>query len=153
LFKGDWKARWWAHNKKFAKDVCLSYGDTKPTIDSVTDTVINIYSKNTTETQRTQFATAGYMIAKKRTSCSESFEEYRDSMYLYLRSNPAWYYEDVVNTESKLSENYEIVRIVAERLNAKSFHIKEVIGLIQQKPGNTGLTAPRDERSLMKFSK
>jgi len=152
-FKEDWKSRWWAWNKKFAKDVLISYGETKATIDSITDTVINMYGKETTDSQREQFANAGYLIANKRASCSESLEEYKNSMFRYINQDPAWYYEDVVNTESKLSENYEIVRIVAERLNAKSFHIKEVIGLIQQKPGNTGLTAPRNERDLMRYSK
>ncbi len=152
-FKEDWKAKWWAYNKRFAKDILISYGETKATIDSITDMVINIYGKSSTDSQREQFANAGYLIANKRASCSESLEEYKKSMFKYLLSDPAWYYEDVVNTESKLSENYEIVRIVAERLNAKSFHIKEVIGLIQQKPGNTGLNAPRNERDLMRFSK
>jgi hypothetical protein len=152
-FKEDWKSRWWAWNKKYAKDVLISYGETKYTIDSITDMVINIFGKSVTDNQREQFANAGYLIANKRASCSESKEEYKSSMFKYILSDPAWYYEDVVNTESKLSENYEIVRIVAERLNAKSFHIKEVIGLVQQKPGNTGLSAPRDERGLMRFSK
>ena len=152
-FKEDWKAKWWAYNKRFAKDILISYGETKATIDSITDMVINVYGKSSTDSQREQFANAGYLIANKRASCSESKEEYTNSMFRYINQDPAWFYEDVVNTESKLSENYEIVRIVAERLNAKSFHIKEVIGLIQQKPGNTGLTAPRNERDLMRYSK
>lgn len=152
-FKEDWRAKWWAHNKRYAKDVLISYGETKSTIDSITDMVILMYSKTTTETQRDQFAKAGYLIANKRTSFSESDAEYKQNMFRYISLDPAWFYEDVVNTESKLSENYEIVRIVAERLNAKSFHIKEVIGLLTPTMGNTGLKAPRDERELMRYSK
>lgn len=154
-FKEDWKASWWAYNKRFAKDVLISYGETKATIDSITDMVILMFGKSTTNVQREQFAKAGYVIANKRINCSESLEEYTKSMFRYIQLDPAWFYEDIVNTESKLSENYEIVRIVAERLNAKSFHIKEVIGLLTPTMGNTGLTAPvqRDERGLMKFSK
>lgn len=149
-FKEEWVAKWWAHNKRFAKDVLASYGETKPTIDSLRDTVINIYSEDTGDTQRNQFSISGYSVANKRASCKSSLEEYTADMLKFLQISPPWYYETIVNTESRFSENYEVVRIVAERLNSKSFHMKEVLSLITPKAGNTGLTDPRNERNLMR---
>jgi hypothetical protein len=155
-FQQEWKKKWWAHNKKFAKDLLCSYGETKATIDSVNDTVINIFSQDTSELQREQFANSAYAYASKKASCKDSFEEYKLGMYKYLTEFAdqngeivPWYYETLVTYEATLCEHYEVVRIVAERLNAKSFHMKEVLALTVQKEGNTGVRDPRNERSLM----
>lgn len=150
-FRDNWAKKWWAHNKRFAKDVLTAYGETKPTIDAITDMVINIYGKEITQVQRDQYANSAYAVASKRASCTDSVEEYRTSMFKYLAGENPWYYEDLVTTQNNLEENYEVVRIVAERLNAKSFHVKEVLALIQSNFGNTGnFNTPRNERDLMR---
>lgn len=150
-YKDVWQKKWWARNKRYAKDVLISYGDTKPTIDSLNDMVINIYGEGTTEGQKEQFMLSGYSAANKRTAFNLSQEDYHKDMFAFLSMDPPWTYEAIVRTENRLSEDYEIVRIVAERLNAKSFHMKEVIGLIQAYEANTGVTV-RNERRLMRSS-
>ena len=48
-FKEEWQRKWWAHTKFYARYVLAAYGDSKPTVDTIKDMVIQIYSVETTE--------------------------------------------------------------------------------------------------------
>lgn len=127
-FKENFVKRWWAHNKTFAKLVLAAYGDAKPTVDGIVDQTIIMYS-NITEIQRQQFADAAYSVASKRPNFSKTKEEFFADMFLYKE----WTYELLIGEQKRLQENSEIVSVVAERLNSKSFHLGQVLSLIQAK--------------------
>jgi len=144
-FKEGWVKKWWAYHKQYAKYILAAYGETKPTLDSVTDMAVLIYSAETTQMEREKFAYLAYEIVSKRAH-PPSLEDFANSMYKYLYVNPPWYFETLIQTQKKLQEEFEIVHKVAERLHSKSFHLDLYAKMMMAKRFNIG---PIDESDLM----
>lgn len=122
-FKEEWQRKWWAHTKFYSRYVLAAYGDSKPTVDTIKDMVIQIYSAETTENERTKYASAAYSVAQPRNQFQGSEEEFRNVMYKYLLLETPWYFETMITTLTRMQEEFETVHKVAERLNAQSFHL------------------------------
>jgi len=122
-FKEEWQRKWWAHNRMYGKLVLAAYGESKPTGDTVKDMVIQIYSSETTENERAKYGEAAWSAADQRRGFAGTQEEFRNSMYKYLRAEPPWYFETVVTLLTQMQEEFETVKVVAERLNSQSFHL------------------------------
>lgn len=133
LFKEEWVKKWWAHHKTFAKLILTAYGETKPTMDSIKDMVILMFSEETSELEREKYCNTAYQIAEKKKD-STSKVDFQLSMFRYV--NTGWTFEQVQRTESKLEEQYKMVEIVAERLNSRSFHMQSLIELLKAKKFN-----------------
>ncbi len=153
-FEDEWCKKWWAHNKTYARYVLIGYGDTKPSDFAVKDTVVSIYSESTSEHERSKFLSIAYNVVKKKIkvdlNCSQ--EEFEQDMYKYVYSDSPWYFESVVRTLNKLNEDYEIVKIVAKNLYARSFHIAELIELVKPKKSNTGPMSVSEKDLMHKVS-
>jgi len=138
FFKEEWYKKWWAHNKSYSRMVLAAFGDNKPSIDSLRDTTINIYSYDTTETEREKFFSLALREAVKKKYFDGNAVEFKLSMFKYIDNEPAWYFETVMQTLRKLKEDYETVEIVAEKLNARSFHMQNILQLLMAKRSNLG---------------
>lgn len=147
-FEDTWCKKWWAHNKTYARYVLIGYGDTKPSVESIKDVVVSIYSEGTSECERDKFLSIAYNIAQKKVSVDYSKEEFKQDMFKYIVLDAPWYFESVIRTLNKLEEDYEIVKIVAKNLYARSFHIAELINLVKPKKSNEGPMSV-SERELM----
>ena len=138
-FKEDFEKKWWAHNKKFAKMLCFSYGEKTPTMDSIKDNVINIYSSETSDFLREKYADLVYdQASKKKLVYHNSKDDFISDMYKYINMEPAWFYENLTKTVSKLKEEVETLQNIAKRLEARSYHMKDLKDLVMEKHGNTG---------------
>jgi len=137
-FKNQWSKKWWAHNKKYARMVLINSGDTKPTVDSITDYTILIYSCDTLDIERQKFVKMAFDYYISNSSNPISIDDFYGEMYKYITMNPPWYFETVANTLQQLQEEYEIVQSVAEKLNSKSFHMQNVLDLVKAKRSNIG---------------
>jgi hypothetical protein len=147
LFVEEFEKKWWAHNKRFAKLVLLSYGDTKPTIDLVKDTTIMIYSRDTSDFERKKYAKLAFSSASKKGSLwvGVSEDEFLEEMFKFINSEPAWWYETVLEVSKNMEKNYLTVQNIAKRLDSRSYHMKEVKDLTMAKRSNIG---PFFERKL-----
>jgi len=144
-FKEGWMKKWWAHNKRFAKYVLTSYGESKPTVDSIIDTTVILYSADTTQNERNKYGTTAFGVASTK-KLYESEEEFVKSMYKYLYFDPPWYYETLMDTAHSLREGLELVQITAERLHSRSFHLDLYARMLRAKKSNV---EPLDERRLI----
>jgi hypothetical protein len=149
-FEEEWCKKWWAHNRRYAKYVLTGYGESKPTAESIKDTVISIYSEDTTDHEREKFLHIAHEIASKKSIFAyKSIEEFQQSMYKYLYINPPWYFETVTRTLHKYGEDCEIVKIVAKQLYARSFHMDTLIGLIGPKKSNQGPMDVKERQTMV----
>jgi len=153
FFKEEWYKKWWAHNKRYARLILSAYGDNKPSIDSLKDTVINIYSVDTTEIEREKFYSLALKEASKKKYFDGEDDDFRRSMFKYINLEPAWYFETVMQTLRKLQEDYETVEIVAEKLNARSFHMQNILQLLMAKRSNLGPQSFSEKDMMGKISK
>lgn len=136
-FEDTWYKKWWSHNKIYARYVLAGFGDTKPTVDSIKDMVVSIYSEDSSDQERDKYLHMAYGVAiKKEIGIICSKEEFRSNMYKYVSSDPRWYFETMMRTLNKYNEDYEIVQAVAKNLYARSFHIEDVIDLVRPKSSN-----------------
>jgi hypothetical protein len=147
LFNDEFVAKWWAHNKSFAKFVLMSYGETKPTVDAIKDMTILIYSSDTTDTEKDKYCEFAFNFASKKdlgidTGAKDDFYK---RMYRYLIQDPSWNYETLVHTYQSLQKNYETIANIAKRLDSRSYHMKELKELVMAKSSNMGPMSCRDE--------
>jgi hypothetical protein len=134
-FKDVWHRKWWAHSNVYARAVLSFYGDNKPTVATIEDMSVQIYSMDISDNERQKFAVAAYGIAVKKGYMGSEDEHYAN-MYRYLLVNPPWYFETVVETLKRLEEHSKIVQSVAKKLNSQAFHL-DLYGKIQMgKRGN-----------------
>jgi hypothetical protein len=147
-FEEETMKKWWAHNKTYAKYVLHSYGDKQPTLSAINDMVILIYSEDNTEETRNKYCDIAYNSYSKFAYRTYEKDEFRADMYKWVCSDSPWYFENMVRTEKKLKEDFEMVKIFAERLHSRSFHMKDYQNLLMAKKYNIGPTS-YDERSMM----
>lgn len=139
-FKEEFEQKWWAHNKRFAKMVLTGYGEKSPTVGGIKDTVINIYSNETSQAERDKYAHIAHQIAISKTMGfnETDLEGFRASMYKYILLDPPWYFETVLHNSKTLEKNYLTFQNIAKRLDSRSFHMKDLKDLAMQRMGNTG---------------
>lgn len=136
-FLNIWTKKWWAHSNTYARVVLAAYGDAKPLVSVIQDMAVQIYSADTSETERKKYAGQAHEFSLKR-SFIGSFSEYYAAMYRYQMVNPPWYFETVNETIAKLKEDSDLVRSVAAKLNDKSFHLNAYAKAFMPRFGNIG---------------
>jgi hypothetical protein len=150
LFKNEFEKSWWAHNKKFAKLLSLAYGEKTPTMESIKDNVIMIYSENTAESLRQKYAMLAYDAYSKRGGVHhDTFEDFSEDMYKYVSGTSVWYYEALVRSLSEMKKQVETLQNIAKRLEARSFHMKDLKELVMEKHGNVGPMSDVDRAQSM----
>lgn len=146
-FTEEFVKKWWAHNKTFSKFVLAGYGELKPTVDAIRDMTILIYSEDTSPVELDKYARIAYKgVAKSKGEYEGTQEEFVSSMFKYLNLETPWYFETVVRMESVYKENYELIKVVAEKLNSRSFHMQDLLKLMMAKRGNIGVSSVDFER-------
>lgn len=152
-FKDSWYKKWWSYNKVYAKYVLAEYGDSKPTVDSINDMTIIMYSSDRSDFEREKYCdfAHSYYLRKFRSDMSRDW--FHGVMYKYLIDYPnPWYFEILIDTLNKYKEDYEIVEVVAEKLNSRSFHMQNVLELMKAKYSNIGPMSVQDKYLMGKVS-
>jgi len=153
-FTEEFEKKWWAHNKRFAKYVLIGYGEKKPTIDTIKDTVILMCSSETTELEKERYASIAYASASLKGKDFESYDldSFQKIMYKYLNMTPAWSFETLINTTKHMEKNFLTFQNIAKRLDSRSYHMKDLTSLLQAKHGNMPMSysEEKQERDLMK---
>ena len=138
-FVGNWARKWKAHSNSYARVVLAAYGDPKPAVSAVQDMVIQVYSIDNTDSGRHKFAVIAFNHMIKKGLFNGTQEDYFAEMYKYLLiETGGWYFENIVNEEQRLKENFEIFEKVAERLNSQAFHLDTYAKMQMAKKGNIG---------------
>jgi len=134
-FKEVWYRKWWAHSNGYARMVVSYYGDNKPTVATIEDMSVQMYSRDVSDNERKKFAVAAFSVAVTK-GYGGSDSEYFDNMYRYILAEPYWYFETLVETLKHLEEDSKIVQSVAKKLNSQAFHL-DLYGKLQMgKRGN-----------------
>jgi len=148
-FDEEFARKWWAHNRVYAKLVLNAYGEKEPTKTSVDDMTILIYTEDSTDSMRSKYAHLAHTaFGEKKHMYAEAKKTFEKNMYKYLNEvDPPWYVESVMRTQRKLKEDYELVKVFAERLNSRGFQMKEYQSLLMAKRYNIG--TPISQRDTM----
>lgn len=147
LFCDEFEKKWWAHNKTYAKMVLEGYGEKKPTIDTIKDQVILMYSEDVLDISIDKYSEIAYStISKKATVAKEDFVK---DMFKYLLSNPKWTYEALVRTTRNLEKNMLTIQNIAKRLDNRSYHLKDLKDLVMAKRFNIGSVSEKDALKIM----
>ncbi|MDC1299893.1 hypothetical protein N8Z24_00140 [bacterium] len=141
-FDEEFVKKWFAHNKQFARLALAFTGTKNVTIDSIRDTTILIYSRDTATLVKEKYGDWAFQAALKEKSVfldkAEDKEAFFRNMFKYLESDPQWFYEDLVKARKDLEKVFQTLQNVAKRLEARSFHMKDLKDLISAKHGNIG---------------
>ena len=139
-FMDEFVQKWWAHNKRFGKMVCQAYGDKNITAATVKEATINIYSKDVSNIEKEKYANIAYKVANNKVVgfSDTDVDTFTKIMYKYVESDPPWYFEDVISTEKVLEKNYLTFQNIVKKLEAKSFHMRDLKELSMKKHGNIG---------------
>ena len=153
-FSEEFVKKWWAYNKSYAKLVLYGYGDLKPTVDAIKDITILIYSEDTTSSARDKYARIALKGSEKgKMEFDGTQEEFISDMFRFINSERPWYFETIVRTEAMYQENYELIKVVADKLNSRSFHMQDILKLMLAKRGNIGPMSVDFERKSHNISK
>ena len=136
-FVDIWSKKWWAHSNVYAKVVLASYGDTKPTVSTIQDMAIQVYSMDVSDVERKKFAMQAHEVASKRSNAG-SLDEYFAVMFRYQLLTPPWYFETVSETVARLKEDAELVKSIASELNGKSYNLNAYAKAFMARLGNAG---------------
>lgn len=141
-FDEEFVKKWWAYNKRFAKLALEGAGELKPTVDAIKDTTILIYSVDTTEVERDRFVEWAHKAASKKGSSDfdlkASLQDFKNNMLRYLLQEPKWFFESVVSVSKEMQKNYLTAENISKKLEARSYHMKELKDLLSAKHGNIG---------------
>ena len=148
-FEDEFARKWWAHNRVYAKLVLNAYGEREPTKTSVDDMTLLIYTEDSTDSMRSKYAHLAYAaFGEKKHMYAEAKKTFEKNMYKYVNEfKPPWYVESVMRTQRKVKEDFELVKVFAERLNSRGFQMKEYMSLLMAKKYNIG--APISQRETM----
>lgn len=139
-FETGFRRLWWAHHKQFAKLILTAQGDNKPTVDSVKDTVILVFSQDTHRDAVAYYGQMAHEVAVKKKTLytgSATLEVFFADMCKYINAEPSWYFETVERTFQKLQTDYDHIRNVAEKLNNRAYNLNALKELTKPKLGNT----------------
>ena len=145
-FEEEFLKKWWANNKQFARLALLTTGAKNLTIDSIRDTTILIYSRDTTDIIRDKYAEWAFNGAVKEKSVylTESKTDFRQSMFRYLTGDVQWFYEDLVRVVKEKEKLFLTLQNISKRLDSRSFHMKELADLVRAKASNIGPMSYKD---------
>lgn len=155
-FKDNWYKKWWSYNKIYSRYVLIGFGDSKPTVDSINDMTVIIYSSDRSDLEREKYGNIACSVCSNKFKSEIKFseQEFFDNMFVFLKSySVPWYFETVVDTLKKFQEDYELVKIVAEKLNARSFHMQNILELMKAKSSNIGPMSVNDKNVIDRVSK
>ena len=152
-FSEEFEKKWWAHNKRYAKLYLLGSGEKSPTIDSIKDAVISIYSFDTNEADRTKYCDIAHKYASSKDASLKNKVDFIEDMFYYALLNPSWPYEALVRTVKNLEYNYLTAQNIAKRLEARSYHMKELKDLTMAKHFNIGPVTEISKREQQSFQK
>lgn len=152
-FEEGFVKKWWAHNKQFARLTLIKTSGAKGlTIDSIRDTAILIYSRDTTTLVREKYAEWAFQAAVKEKSVflanAEDKESFIRNMFKYLECDPQWFYEDVISTVKDMEKTFQTLQNIAKRLEARSFHMKDLKDLLMAKHGNVGPMSYKEKNTV-----
>lgn len=147
LFCDEFEKKWWAHNKTYAKLVLEGYGDKKPTIDTIKDQVILMYSEEVSDISVDKFCEIAYSTISKKSPISK--DDFKKEMFKYLFSTPKWTYEALVRTVRTLEKSMLTIQNVAKRLDNRSYHLKDLKDLVMAKRFNIGSVSEKDTLKVM----
>jgi len=137
-FRDTWVRKWWAHHNRYGRVISSVYGESKPTKEATQDLVIQIFSQDVAVASRDRYAFQAWGYEVKKSMSVGTQDEYAAQMFKYLNSNQPWYFETIVESQKTLLEEYDMVRIAAERLNSKAFDMGLYTKLQMAKRGNVG---------------
>lgn len=152
-FVDIWYKKWWAHHRYYAKHVLLAYGEKKPTIEDIRDQTILMFSEETTEIQQEKFLHLAFSSASKTPLFSDTQEIFKKEMFKYVKADPSWYFETIERTKKKLEDNFNTIKMVAEKLNARAFHMKSKQEFLIAKRNNIGPMNISDKTVMDKIQK
>lgn len=152
-FVGIWYNKWWAHHRVFSKYVLVSYGEKKPTMEDIRDQSIIMFSEETTDTQKDKFFHLAFMAASKTPLFSDTQEMFKKDMFKYLDLDPPWYFETIERTKKKLEDNFNTIKMVAEKLNVRAFHMKSKQEFLIARKSNIGPLAASDKEVMDRINK
>lgn len=136
-FETGFRKRWWAHHKQFSKLILAAQGDLKPTVDSVKDSVILVFSSDTTSNALAYYGQMAHGVAvKKKTLYTSDYglDYFLNDMCKYI--NAGWYFENIEGHFQRLQTDYDHVRNVADKLNSRSYNLNALKELVKPKLGN-----------------
>lgn len=152
-FADIWYKKWWAHHRVFAKHVLVSYGEKKPTMEDIRDQVILMFSEETTDTQQEKFFHLAFTAASKTPLFSDTQEMFKKEMFKYLNLDPPWYFETIERTRRKLEDNFQTIKMVAEKLNVRAFHMKSKQEFLIARKSNIGPIVSSDREVMDRINK
>ena len=129
--------KWWSFHRTYAKLVLRAYGDLKPTVEAIKDQTILIFSEDTTKLERVKYAALAYTVISRKQSVGSEQEFYK-LMFKYQSFEVIWYFESMERTLAQLKEDRDLVESVAEKLNSRSFHMRDLLQLLTAKNYNIG---------------
>jgi len=144
-FEAEIVKKWWAHNRIYAKLILKAQGEKSPTVNAINDMTVLVYSEDAKE-KIISYVDLAWEAYKKGKNIEVSKDQFKKDMMLWISLDPIWYFEYVVRTQNKLEEDSKLVQVFADRLNSRSFHMKEYLDLIKAKKYNI---EPKSERELM----
>lgn len=150
----SWGKKWWAHNKKFAKDALNSEGEKKPTEASLKDQVILMYSNDITHDDRNCILVKahGHRYSNKSASVID-IGDYVELGNKFISMNPSWYYETITVSFNKMKSDTDSIKSIAKRLDSRAFHMEHLIDLIKPKRHNMGPMSISEGERMGKFGK
>ena len=153
-FDDEVSSKWWANNRFFAKFVLQAYGEKEPTKSSIDDMTILIYSRDTSPDMLKKYVHMAYAVfSTKKGVYAQDSESFEKNMLKFINdSDPPWYIETVKEMQRKLQEDFELVKVFAERLNSRSFQMKEYQNLLMAKKYNVGPTSFSDKEMLERIN-
>ena len=154
-FKDEFYEKWWAHNKRFAKLILAAQDEKKPTVDAIKGQTILMYSEERTEQERSRYEEIAFKEALKKTNVfdTSSREAFSREMWRYLLLDTVWYFESLERTLKKLRADHDVIKIVADKLNSRSFHMQNVLHLMEKKMGNVGPMSYTEQNVIRRMNK
>lgn len=148
-----WYRKWWAHHRYYAKHVLVSYGEKKPTMEDIKDQVIVMFSEESSDVQREKFLHLSFTSASKTPLFSDTQEMFKKEMFKYVEMDPPWYFETIERTKKKLEDNFNTLKMVADKLNARAFHMKSKQEFLIAKRNNIGPHYTSDKEVMERVNK
>lgn len=147
-FDNEFVKKWWAHHRLYARYIMNSYGERKPTKEALNDMVVLVFSEDASASVRLKYMEIAWKTCLKSDKFVGGKKEFENNMFKYISIDQPWYFESVIRTQNKLQEDSDIVKVFAEKLTARSFHMKDYLELLKAKRYNIGPTSV-SEKDMM----
>jgi hypothetical protein len=130
--------KWWSHSRFYARLILSSLGDKKPTNDAINDMVISVFSADSSQNLRDKYCEFAYKSSQSSKGLfSDDYEVFKGEMFKYVNCEIPVTFEEIERISISLERGYDAVKIIADRLNSRSFHMQEVAKFLHMKMGNS----------------